>query len=171
MAEPTTIYKLIILYMLEQVDFPLTNTKISNFFLDKNYTTYFTIQQVINDLVESELLVFENTHSNTQYRLTASGRETLHFFEDKISDGIRNDVSDYFATNQIELKQDADILADYYKTTNQDYGVHCQLKQQNHPIVDITLSVKTLEMAEAICQNWKEQSENVYDMLMDILVK
>lgn len=171
MAEPTTIYKLIILYMLEQVDFPLTNTKISNFFLDKNYTTYFTVQQVINDLVESELLVFENTHSNTQYRMTASGRETLHFFEDKISDGIRNDVADYFSANQIELKQDADILANYYKATNQTYGVHCQLKQQNHLIVDITLSVKSQEMAEAICENWKKQSEDVYDMLMDMLVK
>ncbi|MCI5740575.1 MAG: DUF4364 family protein, partial [Lachnospiraceae bacterium] len=72
MAEPNTIYKLIILYMLEQVDFPLNNTKISNFFLDKDYTTYFTVQQVVNDLLESELITYETTHSNTQYRITAS---------------------------------------------------------------------------------------------------
>ena len=49
MAEPITIYKLIFLYMLSQVDFQLGNTKISNFFLDKEYTTYITIQQVLND--------------------------------------------------------------------------------------------------------------------------
>ena len=77
MAEPITIYKLIILYMLSQVDFPLGNTKISNFFLDKEYTTYFTIQQVLNDLLDSELIVAESTHNNTNYRITASGRETL----------------------------------------------------------------------------------------------
>ena len=65
MAEPITIYKLIILYMLSQVDFPLGNTKISNFFLDKEYTTYFTIQQVLNDLLDSELIVAESTHNNT----------------------------------------------------------------------------------------------------------
>ena len=88
MAEPITIYKLIILYMLSQVDFPLGNTKISNFFLDKEYTTYFTIQQVLNDLLDSELIVAESTHNNTNYRITASGRETLDFFEDKISEAI-----------------------------------------------------------------------------------
>ena len=63
MAEPITIYKLIILYMLSQVDFPLGNTKISNFFLDKEYTTYFTIQQVLNDLLDSELI--PNPHTIT----------------------------------------------------------------------------------------------------------
>ena len=45
MAEASTQYKLIVLYMLDQVDFPLTNTQISNFMLNKDYTTYFTVQQ------------------------------------------------------------------------------------------------------------------------------
>lgn len=41
MAEPFTLYKLIVLYMLEKVDFPLSNTQISDFFLEKEYTNYF----------------------------------------------------------------------------------------------------------------------------------
>ena len=40
MAEPFTLYKLIVLYMLEKVDFPLSNTQISDFFLEKEYTNY-----------------------------------------------------------------------------------------------------------------------------------
>ena len=39
MAEPFTLYKLIILYMLKKVDFPLTNSQISEFVLDEGYTT------------------------------------------------------------------------------------------------------------------------------------
>ena len=35
MTETFTLYKLIILYMLEKVDFPLTNGQISEFILDK----------------------------------------------------------------------------------------------------------------------------------------
>ena len=38
MAEPNTIYKMTILAMLDKVDFPLSNTQISNFFLDHDYT-------------------------------------------------------------------------------------------------------------------------------------
>lgn len=171
MAEPITIYKLIILYMLSQVDFPLGNTKISNFFLDKEYTTYFTIQQVLNDLLDSELIVAESTHNNTHYRITASGRETLDFFEDKISEAIRQDICEYFSQNQIEMKKEADISADYYRTPQHNYAVHCQLRQKNIPVIDLTLTVKNTEMAEAVCKNWQEQSPEVYACLMDMLVK
>ena len=43
MAEPLTLYKLIILYMLKKVDFPLTNAQISEFVLDQEYTTYLSV--------------------------------------------------------------------------------------------------------------------------------
>ena len=56
MAEPFTIYKLTILNMLDKVDFPLTNTQISNFFLEQDYTDYFRVQQVISDLVDADLM-------------------------------------------------------------------------------------------------------------------
>ena len=50
MTDALTTYKLIILYMLEKVDFPLTNSQVSEFILDKGYTTYFTLQRAINEL-------------------------------------------------------------------------------------------------------------------------
>ena len=52
----STLYKIIILYMVEKVNFPLSNSQITNFFLDHGYTTYFHIQETINDLLESKLL-------------------------------------------------------------------------------------------------------------------
>ena len=41
MTSTFKLYKLIILYMLNKVDFPLTNSQISEFILDEGYTTYF----------------------------------------------------------------------------------------------------------------------------------
>ena len=43
--------------MLNQVDFPLTNSQISEFILDKGYTTYFKLQQNFwnRDLSEKSL--------------------------------------------------------------------------------------------------------------------
>lgn len=66
MAEPNTIYKMTILAMLDKVDFPLSNTQISNFFLDHDYTDYFTVQQMISSLLDSELIRSKSTHNNTQ---------------------------------------------------------------------------------------------------------
>ena len=154
MAEPITIYKLTILNMLDKVDFPLTNTQISNFFLEQDYTDYFRVQQVLSDLEDASLIHAESTHSNTQYTITAAGKETLGFFKDKL-----------------ELRSVNSILADYYKTPNQDYAARCQFRVHETNLIDLTLTVKTREQAQAICDNWKKQNEDVYAYLMDLLLK
>lgn len=171
MAEALTQYKLIVLYMLDKVDVPLTNTEISNFILEKEYTTYFTLQQAINELITAELIRTESTHNNTRYHITPAGRETLSFFPDKISDAIKEDVIGYFESNQVTLKKEIQILADFYKTTHQTYAARCQVKNRDTSLIDLTIRAGTKEQAEAICQNWQKQNEEVYAYLMDLLLK
>lgn len=171
MSETYTLYRLIVLYMLDKVDFPLTNTQITNFILEKDYTSYFTIQQTFAELLDSELITAESTHNNTLYRITDAGKQALEFFGNKISDGIKADITDYFNDNQYELKNETSIVSDYYKTTNGDYAVRCQIKEKERSIIDLTLHVPSKEQAQAVCSNWSEESDTVYALLMDQLVK
>ena len=113
MAEPNTIYKMTILAMLDQVDFPLSNTQISNFFLEQDYTDYFTVQQILSGLLlceDSELIRAESSHSNTQYYITSAGQDTLKFFGDKISPAIQNDIKAYFEKNKMDLKNENAVV-------------------------------------------------------------
>lgn len=171
MAEPFTIYKMTILYMLERCGFPLSNTQLSNFFLEKEYTDYFRIQEVIANLVDAKLIEPHSSHSNTQYTLTAAGKETLGFFRDKITEGIDEDIRSYFDQNKWEFKKDNSVTADYRRGRNQKYEVRCQVKNDGACVLDITLAVNTKEQAEAICAQWKKSHEDVYAYLMDTLMK
>ena len=63
MAEAQTLYKLIILYMLDKVNFPLSNAQLSEFILEKEYTDYFTVQQAISELVETKLIRVETVRN------------------------------------------------------------------------------------------------------------
>lgn len=171
MAEPNTIYKMTILAMLDKVDFPLSNTQILNFFLDHDYTDYFTIQQTISELLDSGLLHSKSHHSNTQYYITDSGKDTLKFFEDKITPAIEQDLMDYFAQNKMELKNENSVIADFYKSTAKGYDVRCQLKERSVPVIDLTIHVKTKAQAKAVCKNWQEQTMDVYAYLMDTLIR
>ena len=67
MAEAFKLYKLIILYMLDKVDFPLTNSQISEFILNEGYTTYFKLQQALSELLDSGFIREESTHTRTFY--------------------------------------------------------------------------------------------------------
>ena len=70
LSEPMTLYKLMNLYMLKQVNFPLTNAQLSSFFLDREYTTYFTLQQALNELLEAGLVRKETLHNSSRYEIT-----------------------------------------------------------------------------------------------------
>lgn len=53
--EAATLYKLMLLYLLNKVDFEMTNTQLTEFILEKKYTNYFQIQTALSELVEEDL--------------------------------------------------------------------------------------------------------------------
>ena len=95
LSEPITLYKLMNLYMLKQVNFPLTNAQLTSFFLEKEYTTYFTLQQALSELQEAGLVRMEIVHNSTRYEITKEGEDTLSFFGKKISPAIIEDMDQY----------------------------------------------------------------------------
>ena len=95
MTEVLKLYKLIILYMLNKVDFPLTNSQLSEFILNEGYTTYFKLQQAISELINSGFIREESTHSRTFYHLTEEGAETIRYFKNDISPAIKSDIDKF----------------------------------------------------------------------------
>lgn len=88
----STLYKMIILYMLKKVTFPLSNSQITNFLLDHEYTTYFHIQQTIHDLMDTHLILERKQGNSICYEITPEGQKTLSYFEKNMSDSIRLEV-------------------------------------------------------------------------------
>ena len=105
--EPETLYKLMVLYMLKEVNFPLTNSQLSQFFLDKEYTTYFTLQQVLSELMDSKLISARRSGSSTRYEITSDGMETLSFFGSDI--GAAAVLKEGKKTGRIVLKKDSSL--------------------------------------------------------------
>ena len=143
MAETYTLYKLIVLYMLDKVDFPLTTSQISEFILDKGYTSYFRLQETLSELTDSDLLRVETTHNRTLYHLTENGAETIHFFSNKISPAIRQEIDDFLKEKQYDLKEEVAIKSDYYLNTNHEFEVRCQIMENGYNLIDLRLPVPT----------------------------
>lgn len=165
-----TLYKLITLYMLEKVDFPLTNATVMGFFVDAGYTDYPTVLTVISVLQEDHLIDAESNRSNTSYKITEQGREMLGFFGNKISDDIKQEVDSYLRANRYELKQAANTISEFYKTTAGDYAVHCCVKENHWNLIDLTISVPDEEIADAMCEKWKSASQDIYEYIFNKLM-
>ena len=147
MAQPLTLYKLIVLYMLDRVDFPLSTSQISEFVLDKGYTTYFKLQQAL-------------------YHLTEDGSSTIDYFKNNISQDIQKDVNEYLKEKKYDLKNESSVKADYYRNTNQEYSVHCQVTENALPLIDLTITVPSEAEAQAVTDNWQKKNQELYATIM-----
>ena len=170
MAEAQTLYKLIVLTMLDRVDFPLTNAQISDFILTKEYTNYFTLQQVLSELVETELAEVHTVRNSTYYHITEKGKETLNFFGHSVSSAIQEDITKYLKDNAIALRDEMSVRADYFPNNHEEYSVRLRVMEKDSSLIDLTLSVPTENQANSICNNWKKKNQKIYAYLMQELL-
>lgn len=169
MSDPLTLYKLIVLYMLNRVSFPLTAAQISDFILTREYTNFLTLQQVIRELTDIGLVDARTVRNRTQLLLTKDGKQTLDFFSQQISASIRQEIDEYLKENEMELRNEVSILADYYKSTSGEYEAHLKAKEGNVTLVDLIISVPVEETAAAICDNWQKKNQEIYQYLIEQL--
>jgi len=167
--DPQTLYKLMILYMLSRVNFPLTKAQIGDFILEKGYTNFLTLQQVIAELIDADMITSQTIRNRTHLNLTEEGSQTLSYFENRISDIIKSEINTYLKDNELELRNEVSVTADYYKATTGEYEAHLLAKEKGIPIVDITLSVPIEEAAISICDNWQKKNQEIYKYLIQQL--
>lgn len=170
-TEVVTLYKLMILYMLSKVNFPLTNIQLSNFMLERQYTDYFTFQETINTLVDDHFIQEMSYQSSTQYKLTKDGEDIIAFFYTKISPIIRQDIDSYLAENKYDLKCEAGTTSDYRRTADGTYMAHLQVTEGDSNLIELSLNVPLEEQASVICDRWRENSQDIYDYIMHKLMK
>ena len=149
--------------------FPLTKSQIGDFILEKEYTNFLTLQQVIGELTDAGLITAQSIRNRTHLSITREGRETLSFFGNQINEGIKTDVNLFFKENEITLRNEVSILSDFYKSTSGEYEAHLIAKDKNINLIDITISVPTKETAGAICDNWQRKNQEIYQYLISQL--
>lgn len=169
-SEPLTLYKLMILYLLKSVNFPLTNSQLSGFFLDYEYTTYFTFQQVINELIDARLITSHSARNATRYEITPEGEETLGFFGSDISSGAIEDMNKFLKTNKFKLRSESSSYSDYYEAPNGNYVVHAEVREGKAILFGIDLSVPDRDSAELMCSKWNEKNQKIYAYMIKQLL-
>ena len=99
--DPLTLYKLIVLYMLNRVNFPMTKAQIGDFILEHEYTNFLTLQQVTSELIDANMITAQSIRNRTHLSITKDGKDTLEFFKNRISPAIIEEIDHYFQENEV----------------------------------------------------------------------
>jgi hypothetical protein len=156
--------------MLEKVEYSLTNAQISEFLLGKEFMTYFELQTSLSELADAGMVEVTAMSNSSYYSLTPSGEEALLYFKKRIPDTFRDEIDQYLRENQMKLRDDASVMADYYKNTAGEFSVHCRVKEKYCDLIDLTITVPEESQAKDMCLKWRKKSQPIYEYIMKELL-
>ena len=106
--------------MLRRCEVPLSKSQIYDFILEKEYTTFLTLQEVFSELAASELVIEKTVANRTFLEITKEGDETLNYFGNRINPSIRQQIDEYLRDNSMKLRNETAIQGDYHKTAENE---------------------------------------------------
>ncbi len=169
-STPQTLFKLMILFFLDSVDFSLSNAIISDFFLDRGYTDYFNIQTSFNELEEEKLITSSASHKSTYYKITSDGKMTLNCFHYEISPDIKNEIKEYLKEHFNDIIEMLSVSSDYSRIRTNEYIVNCKISERDSLVASVSLTVASEELARLVCSNWEKNNSEIYSFIIKSLL-
>ena len=167
-------HKLLILYLVNRIDVPMSNEQITECILETKFMDYYTMQETLAVMSESGLLYAAKESSQdstiTRYTITEEGITTLEYFEEHIPQYIRQGISRYFKENRRRIKKDYECVATYfYNEENDEYEVKCGVYDDGRPLLEFSVFVDTQDQAKLIRSNWLDDYSDLYRKIIEAL--
>lgn len=163
--------KLLLLYLIDKVELPLTQSQISEFALEENYMNYFSLQQFLADMVEVNYLEKSFENNTTYYSVTDQGLIALEYFKKRIPTQLKKKIKEYILHNKKAIKKDYEVIANYFYDRNtNEYIIKCGIYDDEMTLMELTLSVVSRDEAKLICNNWRGNVKNLYGDILNKLI-
>ena len=174
LSDPMTLYKLMVLYLLKHVSYPLTEDRLSEFFIAGNYTDYFRLKEILSQLTESAMIRKSAAATATHYAITPEGEEAFGYFGKRLPEEITEEMDRFLRENRVSIRNEVSISADYYPAADagagavsgQDFTVTCEINEGRSRLLTLSFTVPDEEQAKYMCSKWKERSQEIYAYLI-----
>ena len=161
--------KALILYVLDKIGKPISNTALLKLITTINNMNYFYFQQFLLDLIETKYVIEYNKGKETIYELTSEGKQALELVKDSIPGYLKFKADHNFKENLRKIENELSVTADFTPNNEQDYTVKCQLTENNKTIFEIQTFATSREQAKTIVDNWMHNADLIYPKILEVL--
>ena len=161
--------KLILLYMLEQIEIPLSEQFIFDICTSKNsWINYMELKVVFPELLKFNFIFSpDQNNENKRYSLTALGRNCVNSFYADIPENLRADISAFCKNNRMYFKRLQEYVADFKKNNDGTYMVKLKIidSASNTPSFEIAINLQTRAEAIKAVELWPTKAPNFYEFV------
>ncbi|MCL2756100.1 MAG: DUF4364 family protein [Firmicutes bacterium] len=164
--------KLILLFIFEKMEFPLTDASISEVVvLNPSWLSYMDFRDALYVLGEAKFIHRSTSGTDPLFCITQSGRACLSHFYTKIPASIREEITQYSRDNKNRFKRSQEYTYDYFKNADGTYTILLKIKEGGSidNMLEVRLKVSTRTEAVKATSKWKDRAPNVYEGILNIL--
>ncbi|MDT8716545.1 DUF4364 family protein [Clostridium sp. 19966] len=162
--------KLILLYIMHNINLPISKNQLTQIVLENNLVNYFSLQQYLADLIDSDFLVYTNKNNQKLLSITDRGSKVLEMFQSRIPDDIILKVDNYLETAKDNIKREISLYSDYTIEKSNTFIVNLKAMENDIILIDVKVNVPTKKHAIDLCANWKSNSSQIYNDIMKLLI-
>ncbi|MCL2839170.1 MAG: DUF4364 family protein [Defluviitaleaceae bacterium] len=170
--------KLLLLYLVNLMDLPMSRSQIHDFVLSKDWMNNFVLEKTLADMVEGGFLEATNENaqdvSTTRYTLTEDGSMQLEILGDHLSRPVKQVIDRYVEDNRGKIRKGFEKTAHYFPNIeNDEFIVKCGAydDKRGSMLMEITVPVVTREQAKQIQANWNANYSSIYQRVFAALTE
>ncbi len=171
-TDESTVNKLILLYVFEAMDVPITGNTIVEMCTSRNtWLSYMDCTITINELLESSFIIQASKEKNNgYYSITADGRQCLALFYTRIPASLRTEITEYVKQNRMTMRRKQEYYRNYYKNTDGTYTVQLKIVDPVQTTLELKLNVANRNTARMVHDKWEEKAAQIYGYLHEELI-
>lgn len=174
--EQIVLDKLIMLFVVDKMEIPLTEDSILDICSIKNIwiKNYMDCKVIIHDLVDANLLYTMGDAKEDQelFALTYEGRECLSHLYRRIPLALREEISAYLQANRLNVKSSQEYSSTYSKNEDGSYNVELKIYEPliTQPMFVLNIKAPSRQAANEAIHKWKINAPSIYETIYEKLI-
>ena len=161
--------KIFMLFLLDNINYPIDYTTISNIVTDNGYVAPFDFAECFSELSEHGHVVFDTVDGVQYYAISDTGRMVVKELSDTILDSLKKAGALSAAKYLSFKKSGARVRADIKERDDGKFSLDCSVEDNTGKLFSISICVSVRNQAEAMRDKFMREPEKIYRSAMSAL--
>lgn len=162
--------KVLILYLLNKLQDGIKSDNLYKIVSSANNMNYFYFQELLTDLIESNFVGSFTKDEDIIIKITSDGQNALSLTKSLLPGILKLKADNVFKEEISSIAEESSIITEYIPKDEKNYTVKCKIIEKNETVFEVSTFAGSRDRAKQISDNWKNNANNIYPKIMDLLL-
>ncbi len=163
--------KILILFLVDKMEVPISDNKLTEFILESNYMNIFRVRECLSELEESKYIEKSTDNNTSRYSITTDGMQALDHFHKQLPSVIKTNINKFVEENRSAIRKEYDIIANIMPGDSGELVVYCGAYDNGDMLMELKVTVYSHRDARIVCHNWKNHVNSIFNTIITEIMK